>query len=712
MRSGQISGARAIAFGLTCSALWAAAATSALADEGMWTFNNVPRALLKDRYKVELSDLWLEHVRLSSVRFNSGGSGSFVSDRGLVMTNHHVGADCINKLGATGRDYIKDGFYAKNAADEIKCPDLELNVLTGIEDVTKDVRGVEKPGMDEAAINKAQKEKMAAIEKACADKTHERCDVVTLYQGGVYNLYHYKKYTDVRLAFAPEFQIAFFGGDPDNFEFPRYDLDVAFFRVYEGGQAVHPKHYLKWSERGASEGELVFTSGNPGNTERLDTVAQLEILRDTVYPTMLADLKRQTAVLKAYSQKGPDEERQARTPIFALENWVKAYTGYLAGLTDKALMAKKVAGEQALQKQVAAQPDKQKTYGGVWDAVAAAQKTYATLYKRYSFLEGRSSRLLTEFNPLNSTLFGIARTLVRLGDEKQKPGEKRLREYRDSNLASIELELYSEAPLYPKMEELLITGALERLEVQLGPTDPAVKAALAGKRPADRAKELVAGTKLADVAVRKQLGASKAALDASKDPMIILAKALDADARTVRHRFEDEVEGVVKKNLGLLGRAQFETEGLSHYPDATFTLRLSFGTVAGYADKGKKVPPMTTFGGLFVRSAKAGGKAPWEIPKRWVDAKSKLKPTTPMDFVSTNDIIGGNSGSPVVNQAGEVVGLVFDGNIHSLSNNFVPGLPLDRAISVHSVALIEALRKVYDAGQLADELQPQKHAAR
>jgi hypothetical protein len=680
-------------------------AGQARADEGMWTYNNFPRERLKRAYDFAATDPWLEHLRLSSVRFNSGGSGSFVSDRGLVMTNHHVGADCVNKLGATDRDYIKDGFYAKAAAAEIKCPDLELNVLTAIEDVTAEIKSVDKPGMDEAAVNKAQKEKMAALEKACTDKTHERCDVVTLYQGGVFNMYRYKKYTDVRLAFAPEFQIAFFGGDPDNFTFPRYDLDVAFFRVYEGGQAVRPRHYLKWSQDGVREGDLVFTSGNPGNTERLDTVAQLEVLRDLVYPTMLKDLKKTESVLKAYGARGAEEERQARTPLFGVQNSIKALTGYLGGLTDAQLMEKKRTQEEALKQQVAAAPDKQKLYGGVWDAVAGAERAYAKLYRRWSLLEGRR-------NPFLAKPFQIARTLVRLADEKQKPSEKRLREYRDSNLQSLELELFSSAPQYPAMDEALLASALARLEGELSASDPLVKAALAGSRPEARAKELIAGTKLADVAVRRQLAQGKAQVEASKDPLILFARAIDGEARAVRKQYEDQVEGVVKKNLGLLGRAQFETAGLDHYPDATFTLRVSYGTVVGYSENGRRVPPMTTFGGLFVRSTKAGGKFPWDLPRRWVDAKSRLKPTTPMNFVSTNDIIGGNSGSPVVNRAGELVGLVFDGNIHSLANNFIAGAPLDRAVSVHSSALLEALRHVYDAAALADELSPQPHAAR
>ena len=677
-----------------------AVASTAIADEGMWTFNNFPKKLVKDRYQVDVSDAWLDHVRLSSVRFNSGGSGSFVSPRGLVMTNHHVGSDCISKLGATGHDYISDGFYAKDAASEIKCPDLELNVVVGIEDVTKQVKSVEKPGMDEAAVNKAQKEKMSAIEKDCSEKTKSRCDVVTLYQGGVFDLYRYKKYTDVRLVFAPEFGIAFYGGDPDNFEYPRYDLDVAFFRVYENGKELAQSDYLKWSGEGAKADELVFVPGNPGNTERLDTVSQLEFLRDVGYPTNLKDLRRLQKALQEFSAKSPEQERQAHSQLFYVENSIKAISGYHQGLLDKNLMGKKVAAEAALKKQVAASPEQQKQYGGVWDAVGKSQKNFASFYKRWLFAEGRRG------NPFGSDLFNIARQLVRAGDEKQKPSEKRLREYRDSNLGSLELGLFSTAPLYDGFEEMLIGSALERLKSELGDADPIVKAALAGKSPAVRAHDVVTGTKLKDPALRKALYADKKALDGSKDPLLELARAIDPESRALRKRYEDEVEGVVKKNLALVAKAMFEAEGLGHYPDATFSLRLSYGKVTGYTIDGKKIPPTTNFAGLYERSAQHKNQAPWALPKKWADAKAKLKLDTPMDFVSTNDIIGGNSGSPVVNAKGELVGLIFDGNIQSLPGNFVYDEALNRAVSVHSQAMIEALRNVYDAAPLAGELQP------
>ncbi len=675
---------------------------AARADEGMWTFNNFPKQLVKQRYHFDVSDDWLDHVRLSSVRFTNGGSGSFVSATGLVMTNHHVGADCIHKLGKSDRDYVKTGFYARTQAEEIKCPDLELNVLVGMEDVTKDVQSVSKPGMDDAAINKAQKEKMAQLEKACFDKLHNRCEVVTLYHGGMYQLYQYKKYTDVRLVFAPEFQIAFFGGDPDNFEYPRYDLDVAYFRVYEAGAPLTPENYLRWSDNGAKDNELVFVSGHPGGTERLDTVAELVFLRDVDQPFILERLGLMRKTLEAYGKLGVEQARQAERRLFGTLNGLKAITGRQEGLKDAKVMAKKQADEAKLKKQLGGDAQ----YAKVWDNIAAAEEKFRPMFKKYA---------LEEHNGLGSELFGFAQTLVRLVAEKGKPNGERLREYRESNLPSLELRLFSPAPIYDGLEEAMITAWLDWTAEQLGPNDPFVKKLLGGKPAAARAHELVGGTKLKDPAFRKQLAANKQLVETSNDPMIALARALDGDRRAVRKAYEDGVEGPIRHNHEVLARGEFAAQGTSTYPDATFTLRLSFGKVAGYVEKGKKIPPMTTFAGLYQRSAQAKGQAPWDLPPRWVEAKAKLKLSTPLDFVSTNDIIGGNSGSPVINARGEVVGLIFDGNIQSLVGDFVYDETQNRAVSVHSSALIEALRHVYDAGALADELQPRagkKHAQR
>jgi hypothetical protein len=661
-------------------------ALPAFADEGMWTFNRPPLAQMAKAYKFKPTEKWLEHVRLASVRFNSGGSGSFVSPNGLVLTNHHVGADCINKLGRKDANLIEDGFHALTQKDEPRCPDLELNVLVAITEVTKDVKSVEKPGMGAAEVNKAQKQKMTELEQKCATETGDRCDVVTLYQGAAFDLYRYHKYTDVRLVFAPEGQIAFFGGDADNFTYPRFDYDMALFRVYDKDAPLRPEHFLKWPKKPLKDGELVFTSGNPGNTSRLLTVAQLRTLRDLNLQYRLEDLQRMRKVLQEYMIRGEEYERQAHTPLFGVENGLKAITGYLAGLVDEQLMAKKAAEEA-------------KVTSPGFAEIAKAQETYRTLF--LPLYE-------TENNNFGSKLFGIARGILRLVDEKQKPSDQRLREYRDSNLNSLELALFSPAPIYPELEIAQLASGLADFEKRLGAEDPLVFKVLAGKTPLSRAMELIAGSKLLDVAARRALAADPKALAASKDPLIELARMIDPTARQWRKKFEDEVEGPVKAAQTQIQAARNAKGALDTYPDATFTLRLSFGKVAGYEENGKKIPPWTTFGGLYAKSDAERNATPWFLPKKWVMARDKLKEKTPMNLATTNDIIGGNSGSPVINRAGELVGLIFDGNIQSLAGNFAYDERYNRAISVAAPALLEALEVVYGAGELVKELTASK----
>jgi hypothetical protein len=681
-------------------------APPALADEGMWTVNNFPRALVKERLGVDIDDAWLAHQRLSAVRFNSGGSGSFVSDAGLVLTNHHVGADCIAKLGKTGADLYRDGFYARAAADEIKCPDLELNVLQGIEDVTAKIRAVERADASEAERARARREQIASLEKACADQHQQRCDVVTLYRGGRYDLYRYKKYTDVRLVFAPEKAIAFFGGDPDNFTYPRYDLDVAVFRAYEGGQAAHPEAWLRFAVEPARENDPTFTVGHPGNSERLSTSAMLQTYRDLIYPRMLADLDRLHALLTAFGAAGGEAERAARKPLYSISNSRKAYGGFFDGLKDPQLLKDKGAAE-ARMRTGAGKPALAAEVSAAYDAIAKAEQARRELYPRWQALEGRTepmARAFNEITPLGARLYGIARALVRSVDEQARPSAERLKDFGDAARPSLELALFSPAPIDRALDQALLQSGLERLAATLGPADPALRAALGGKTPAERAAAVMRGTKLADVAVRRRLSASRAAQDAAKDPMIELVRALDPAARAVRKRYADEVEGPEESALGTLARAQLELSGSALAPDATFTLRVSFGRVAGYKEGERNVPPITVLAGLFARSRKADNQPPWEIPKRWFDRKAQLKPTTPFNLVTTNDIIGGNSGSPLVNARGELIGVIFDENIHGLAHAFGYRPDAGRAVSVHASGLIEALRKVYDAGALADEL--------
>ena len=670
---------------------------TAFADEGMWTFNNVPRAEIKKKYGFEVTDEWLNKVRLASVRFNNGGSGSFVSPNGLVLTNYHIVEDIVGEVSTPEKDYAKEGFVAKTRAEEIKAPSLELNVLMSIEDVTARVNGAVKAGATDAEAFAARRAESAAIEAESVKATGMRSDVVTLYQGGQYNLYRYKKYTDVRLVFVPEFQAAFFGGDPDNFNFPRFNIDMALVRVYENDQPVKPQNYFKWSTAGAKEGSLVFVTGHPGSTSRLDTVAHLEELRDTSIPIIIRLLERREEMLKKYMSLGEEQTRQGQNELNSVQNALKVYRGQLKGLKDPALMARKTKEEQALRKAIAANPERQKLYGEAWDAIAAAHKAYPTYI--------RERRIFEQAGGFNSGLFTFARMLVRLAAESEKPNAERLPEYTDARRASLELALFSPAPIHEDFEKLKLADSLGFMVELLGADNPLVKQVLEGKTPEARANDLISGTKLKDPEYRKELAkGGKAAIDAATDPMIVVAREIDAKAREVRKRYENEVTGVERANYAKIARALFETEGTKLYPDATFTLRLSYGAVEGYMENGKKVPPFTTLGGLYARSESFKRQFPYNLPERWLTKKSELNLNTPFNFVSTNDIIGGNSGSPTINQNAELVGLIFDGNIQSLVGDFMYDGSVNRAISVDSRGMLEVLKKIFGANDIVAEL--------
>ena len=667
-------------------------------DEGMWLFNNPPRKTLKERYGFEPSDEWLTHLQRSSVRFNSGGSGSFVSADGLVMTNHHVGADALQKLSSAEHNYLQEGFYAKSLDEEVKCVDLELNVLMSIEDVTQRVQDAVK-GLEAAEARAARRAAMNTIEEESLKKTGLRSDVVTLYQGGQYHLYRFKKYTDVRLVFAPEKSIAFFGGDVDNFEYPRYDLDICFFRAYEDDKPAKIEHHLAWSKAGAADGELIFVSGHPGRTNRLDTMAHLKFLRDKVYPLSLNVIRRREVMLRNYSERSRENARQAEDELFGYQNTRKARLGGLAGLQNPTIMGDEQKRESELQQAVEGKGELKKEFGDAWKEVAASIEHWRKIYDQWYLLESGVA--------FNTELFHIARSIVRLTAETEKPNAERLREYAEAGLDSLKQQLFSEAPIYADLELTKLADSLGLFEELAGAENEWVARALDGKSPTERATELIRGSKLADVEVRRKLvEGGRKAVEASDDPMIRLALLVDEPARKVRKEYEEQVDEPQRQAYGKIAKAQFALYGDKIYPDATFTLRLAFGTVKGFREKGQQIPPWTTIGGAYKHSDEHGNVYPFALPKRWNERKEDLDLDTPFNFVSTADIIGGNSGSPVVNRKGEIVGIIFDGNIQSLVLDFVYSDEQSRAVSVHSSAILEALRKIYGAKRVLSGIEP------
>jgi hypothetical protein len=682
MKSSRVLCAAAL---LLSAGLWA--------DEGMWTFDNPPLKLLKDKYNFVPTEQWLDHVRLSSVRLNDGGSGSFVSPHGLLLTNHHVARGQLQKNSTPEHNYLRDGFYAATQAEEMKSPDLEVNVLVSMENVTADIAGEVKGARTPEEEFARRRAAIASIEKKSLAKTGLRSDVVTLYQGGEYWLYRYKKYTDVRLVFAPEEQTAFFGGDPDNFTYPRYCLDMAIFRVYENGRPIDSKDYLKWNPKGAADGELVFVSGNPGSTSRLDTMSQLEYQRDFEMPISLKLLRARIDTLEKYSAKGAEQARQAESEIFNLQNSFKARDGMLRGLMDKNVMAKKEKDEADFRARVMANPEWKAAYGSAWDEIAQAVKK-------------EESRTKDEYyRGLNSQLANIATSIVQYVAQVKKPDGERLPGFHDAQLESLKFRLFSPAPIYPAMEIARMTGALEADIAGAGPDTAFIKTVLKGRTPSQAAADLVNGTQLRDPDVRRKLiEGGEAAVAASTDPMIVLARELDPMRREMIKWLQDNVESVEQRGGEQLGKARFAVYGKSTYPDATFTLRLSYGQVKGYPMNGTLAPPKTTYFGLYDRSDGFDGKFPFNLPPRYVDGRTKLDLSTPLDFVTTNDVVGGNSGSPVINRNGEIVGLVFDGNIESLVGDYVYDIETNRTVNVHTAAMTEALGKIYHADGLLKEL--------
>jgi len=668
-------------------------AQAAQADEGMWTFDNFPSKTVGTRYGFTPSQAWLDHVRLSSLRIAGGCSASFISPQGLVMTNHHCVVECVEQLSTAQQNFEENGFSAKTPEEEKKCPDFELDQLVEIRDVTKDVAEAltSKTGDD---ANKALNAKRAELEQSCGSDASVRCDVVSLYHGGIYDLYRYKRYNDVRLVFAPEFSVAQFGGDPDNFNFPRFDFDIGLVRAYEGDKPVASRDYLHWSANGTKDGGLVFVSGNPGGTFRELTVAQLAFERDVLYPNRIPEIAERRGLLEGFVARGPEQAREANDTLFFLENGYKVFFGRQLALLDPQFVGAKMQEERRLRAAAAADP-KLAAYVSVWDDIAKVQQVRAQLYVRNASLGGRSFR---------AGLVGDAVTLVRAAAERTKPNGERLPEYTDKALINVQQQLTAAVPVYKDLEELDLVLLLTTIRRDLGADDPFVRKMLGKESPEQLAHRLLTGTHLEDPKVREELyKGGHSAVSASNDPMIRFAASINDDLLAVRKDYEARVDAPTRSSAEKIAKARFAVYGTSVDPDATFTLRLTYGTVKGFENaEGKFVEPYTNIEGLFER---ATGASPYALPESWLKAKASLNLSVPMNLSTTNDTTGGNSGSPMIDKDANVVGLLFDGNIFSLGGDYGYDPVKNRSIAVDSRALLEGIRKVYHFDRIVDEIE-------
>jgi hypothetical protein len=673
------------------------------ADEGMWTFHNPPTALVKQRYGVDLSPAWLDRVRLATVRL-SNCTASFVSPNGLILTNFHCSWTCLEDHSTKDKSLMDDGFLAPTREKELRCEQQVADILMSYEDITARVTAATK-GLDDKAANDARKKALTQLEQACEQASAKdpktgplKCESVNLYEGGQYWLYKYKRYNDVRLVFSPENGIAQFGGDPDNFQFPRWCLDMSVLRAYDAqGKPASTPNFLKINFDGPAENEPVFVSGHPGSTDRLLTVAQLKSLRDEDLPRLLLLRSELRGRYIQFGKSSPEAQRIIGAPLSELENGIKVRRKELDALLSDELMARKTKEEHDLRAKLASNAELAHALGDPWADIARAEQIESTIDLPYGFLEGAGG--------FNSRLFRFARVLVRGAAERAKPSEQRLREYRDTALPRIEQQIGANAPVYPELEQLTLSYSLERMREWLGPDDVTVRQLLGKESPDALAKRLISGSKLADPKARLALwnGGAKA-VDASDDPMIAIAKAVDARSRSLRKKYEDEVEAVTRTASEKVAKARFAALGTSVYPDATFTLRLSYGSVQGWLENGAKVEPFTRLSRLFER---ATGAEPFAVPQSWLKVKNQLDLNTKFNLSTNNDIVGGNSGSPLINAKGEIVGLVFDGNIHSISGSYWFDEKLNRTVAVHPAIIREALKKVYGANTLLAEMSPE-----
>ncbi|MBQ7501584.1 S46 family peptidase [bacterium] len=659
------------------------------ADEGMYLFSNPPLRQVKERYGIDLSQQWLDHAMHAAVRFNNGGSGGFISPDGLVITNHHIADEFLAKLSTPDNDLIANGFLAKDRSQELKAPGLELNCLQNIEDVTELVNNGIAEGDSFAEANKKRSANIEKIEREASQKSGLRCDVVTLYQGGQYHLYKYKKYTDVRLVWAPEQDAAFFGGDADNFEYPRTSLDAAMFRVYENGKPLNSQNYFKISPEGTSENEAVFVIGHPGRTNRLETLAQVEYTRDRILPYRLARCRTMEAAYLQFAERSAENARRANNNIRSVANTRKASTGMFQGLCSKEIMERKAAQEKSLRDRVSDQTP--------WQTIASAYQDFDTNYDACMLLENADA--------FPSPLFSMARHIVRLAQEREDK-KYHLKEYAPNKLESLKLRLFADSPMYADVEKTALNAGFSFLAERLGPDSPDAALVLQGKTPLDRAAELVDNCTLFDPAVRRRVAEmSLADLEKYQDPMIRLALTVDARSRELRKVFEDQLSAPSTAAYAQISRERFAIEKDSVPPDATFTLRMSYGKVKGYQNDGREEPWRTTIGDMFTRAAEHKNIAPYNLPQSWQKAENRLNKDLPIVFVATSDTIGGNSGSPVINKDGLMVGLNFDRNQFGMVRNFVYDEQKARHISVSAPAIVEALEKIYGADSLVKEIR-------
>ena len=665
------------------------------ADEGMWTVDNFPSDAVADKYNVKIGDQWLRSARLATTRLENGCTGSFASSDGLVLTNNHCTWGCIRNLSSADRNLSDEGFMAATRNEELQCPGQQVSVLVDMDDVTGKIASAIKDLADTEANDKRKAELTnleSACEKASGDKL--RCEAVTLYNGGQYFIYKYKRFDDVRLVFAPELDIAAFGGDPDNFNFPRWSFDMSFLRVYENGKPAATPNFLKWRQAGPSAGEPVFIAGHPGSTDRSLTVSQLKMQRDVSIPLYLYRNSEFRGRLLAWQNTSPEAARAVQQRILSIENGIKVRRNQLKALQNDDMMAAKMAQEQALRDSVMADDEMRAAYGEAWDLIDGAMTAYRNMYEDYLFIESGAG--------FSGSLFGYARTIVRGTAEREKPNEDRLRAYTDASLPQREQRLFADQPIDAEYEILSLTFSMEKLREWLGPDSKYVHLVLGNDSPASLAGRLVKESKLSDPAVRKALweGGVEAVM-ASEDPMIQLALAIDPDARALRKRYETEVEAPRIRGEEMIADARFHVFGTDIYPDATFTLRVTYGSVKGWEEKGTMVDPFTRTNRLYERTT---GERPFMLPASWSGAREALNPGTPFNFAATTDITGGNSGSPIMAADGSLVGLAFDGNIHSIAGDYWFDESMNRTVGVNTAIILEALKTVYGADHLVDEL--------